>query len=380
MGELRDWTQTYAASSVREALDLLKARLPDGELITDALVDELTATVLDSSKYKPGDGRAFYSIIQKRTGFTVRRFDCCRRSCVSFAKYPDLDYCPRCGESRWESDRYDDETSVQLVDDDAFSSSTENGDHDQEVQRPTKAMANDEDIESQPGIDKTAEKTQPSKKRKRKAAKTHVYFPIQHRLLLWYTSRYLSCLMTTYKRKAAALQRKGVITDFWNAEIYEELVNDGKFLDDRELAFCCGFDGTKAFRIRKNRFVWPIILTCINFPPEMRFKRRNVIVVGVVPGPNGPKEPDSFLKPMIDEFKLLSDREVRTWDAGTQENFTLHAHLVMVSTDMSARTKLMRLMGFQSSSYCEYCKVCSPFCTIFFLCTIVFICSLADLF
>lgn len=236
------------------------------------------------------------------------RFDCCVDSCVSFSLYPDADFCPNCGKCRWKEG---------------------------------------EPIIGADGLP-----------RKRTPVKTHVYFPIRHRILLWYTSHYLSLLMTLYADKAPRLRQKRLVGDFWSARNCEILrTKDAKLVDKRELAFCCSFDGTKAFKTRKNRFIWPIILTCLNLPPEMRYKRRNVLVVGFVPGPHNPTEHDSFLIPMVEEFEFLSNTGAKAWDVATQEEFRLKAHLVLFATDMPARVKLLRSMGFVSSSYCEYCQI-----------------------
>lgn len=295
MNQVRDWAQVSTASAVRQVLQKLKGDLTaaDGTSpLTDDKIDEVTEAVLDSRPYKPGDGRAFYELISQKTGFSSKTFDCCPKSCVSYSYYPDADECPECGTSRWKF--------IDPLD-------------------PTKKVA----------------------------AKKHVYFPIRHRLLLWYTSKVMSRLLKTYKRKATSSNRKNVlrISDMWSAKLYRIARKKGYFEDDRELAFCCGFDGTKAFKTRKNRTIWPIILTCMNIPPEIRYKRRNIIIAGFVPGPKGPKRAYTFFKPLVDEFEFLSNvghSGAFDADGGVSESegktFKLKAHLMMVSTDMQARS------------------------------------------
>lgn len=320
MNEIRHYSQTIDAAAVRQALGDIREELgQNGDFITDEHVETLTKSVLDNPRrYKPGDGRAYFKAMKERTGFSSVRYDCCRNSCISYALYPDKDECYKCGESRWKDD------SVP--------------------------------------------------KKKREPAKTHLYFPIRHRLLLWFTSTYMSRLLTTYRRKAVAAsltkddKRGRRYVDVWSGNIYKELRKKGKFADDREIGFACGFDGTKAFKARRGRFVWPIILTCMNLPPEIRFKRKNVLVVGFIPGPNQPRDVDSFLSPLVDEMgKLSTDGIANVWDAasaagdkhprGKRHEFTLRAHLCLVTTDMPARTKALRMMGFHSISYCEYCQI-----------------------
>lgn len=317
---MRDWSQALCASLVRNYLAKSKRLSETGRptdatnvVLTEEEIDSIATEIMTKNIYKTGDGRAFFKLMKERTGFISTKYDCCPTSCVSYAEYPDLDDCPRCGLSRW--------------------------------------------------VDPEAKTKVP--------AKTHVYFPIRHRLMLWYSSRYMANLLKTYRRKAIAgslTKPDGTrkLTDVWSGKLYRALRVKGHFGQEQDLAFCCGFDGTKAFKSRKDRHVWPIILTCANLPPQIRFKRKNVLIVGFVPGPDGPKELDSFLKPLVDEFEMLSTDGIQdVWDASVEGNrfngrrsysFTLKAAIVLVATDMPARHKILHTMGLSSSSFCEYCQ------------------------
>lgn len=73
MKQLRDWVQAISTAAVKDVMKELKTRLSlDPTRLNDALVDEVTAEVLNSNKFKPGDRRQFYSVMQKRTGFTLK--------------------------------------------------------------------------------------------------------------------------------------------------------------------------------------------------------------------------------------------------------------------------------------------------------------------
>lgn len=302
--QIRDWNQTVNTATVKDVLLSLRKRLNDehdigDDLLTDDILEEFASSILEKEKTKVGDGRNFVALMKDRTGFQSQSFDCCVKSCVSFAAFPDLDACPICQSPRWK--------------------------------------------EATPG-------------KTREPYKRHFYFPVRHRLLLWYTSRVMSQLLTTYRKKATAFRNRRKFVDVWSGQIYATLRAKGFFKDDRDVAFCCGFDGTKAFKTRKDRYVWPIILTCLSIPPDMRFKRKNILIVGIIPGPRNPRDVDSFFTPLVDEFELLTTEGVKdAWDGNLQESFTLKAHLVLVSTDMQARSSILHLMGITSISFCEYC-------------------------
>ena len=48
-----------------------------------------------------------------------------------------------------------------------------------------------------------------------------------------------------------------------------------------------------------------IYLTILNLPRTEWYKLENIILVGIMPGPHEPKYCNSFLKPMVDDFKTL---------------------------------------------------------------------------
>ena len=46
-----------------------------------------------------------------------------------------------------------------------------------------------------------------------------------------------------------------------------------------------------------------IYLALVNLPREIRFRKENVIIIGVIPGPKEPKGNINFLlKPLVDEL------------------------------------------------------------------------------
>jgi hypothetical protein len=83
----------------------------------------------------------------------------------------------------------------------------------------------------------------------------------------------------------------------------------------------------------------------LNIPPADRYLLREILTLGIIPGPKTPKYIDSFLKPMVDEFKLLQTGIANVWNAYTKETFTLKAHICIVGLDMPAREKIMNITG-----------------------------------
>src|SRR4051812_7354278 len=87
---------------------------------------------------------------------------------------------------------------------------------------------------------------------------------------------------------------------------------------------CIGLstDGFGPFHRRKQT-AWPLLLFNYNLPPDIRFHIKNILCVGVIPGPKKPKDFDSFLWPLVQELLKLA-LGVRTFDVTSCELFLLH--------------------------------------------------------
>jgi Transposase family tnp2 len=83
--------------------------------------------------------------------------------------------------------------------------------------------------------------------------------------------------------------------------------------------------------------------------------------LGLCPGPSQPKDLDSFLIPFLEELKLL-EIGVPAYDGHTQTTFTLKAHVVLITGDTPAVSKLFHLSGHNAKHPCRACKIKgSPF-------------------
>lgn len=95
-----------------------------------------------------------------------------------------------------------------------------------------------------------------------------------------------------------------------------------------------------------------------NLSPEERFKQKNIICFGVVPGPKKPTDFNSFLYPLVHQFQQLYTG-VNAIDGSRQpeyQHFLLHAFIVAIGADMPAKDMLMGLSGHSARHYCNYCE------------------------
>jgi hypothetical protein len=106
------------------------------------------------------------------------------------------------------------------------------------------------------------------------------------------------------------------------------------------------------------RSVGIIALVCLNLPPKERYRRENMYLAGVIPGPNepSPEQLNHFLSPVIDDFLPF-------WAPGVQLSCTadfpkgrvIHAAIVPVVADLPAARKVHGSAGTTATRFCALC-------------------------
>lgn len=182
--------------------------------------------------------------LRRFTGLQSRYYDCCPRSCCAFTgDHSDAESCP-CGVSRY----------ISL--------------NERRIPR-----------------------------------KQFCYLPLIPRLLIFYSNPLQSKLYQTYPTSLfdSQDQRQGWC-DCWDDTLFREHVNS--FRDPRHLILGFSMDDVQVVR-QKTHDIWPLLLIQLNLPPKLRYKKRNLILLGVIPGPKQPSDFESFFQPMLEEFKRL---------------------------------------------------------------------------
>lgn len=196
-----------------------------------------------------------------------------------------------------------------------------------------------------------------------KPRKTFTYVPLIPRLVSYFKNAEMTKEMS---HRGSYEATPGVMKDVFDSKNYRDLrerfvtVNGAKmpykfFCDLRDIALGLSTDGFAPFKRRK-KTCWPLLIFNYNLPPEIRFHLRHVLCVGVIPGPNKPKDADSFLWPLVMELLQL-ELGVAAFDVSASETFALRAYLTTVFGDIPAVSMLMRMKGHNGLSPCRTCKI-----------------------
>lgn len=173
-----------------------------------------------------GSYRVMASALGNYTAINHVRYDCCRDNCVCFVDWPDEQSCPICEKNR-------------LI----------------------------------PGP-------------KRIPYSTFDYIPITHRLRLLRANPETSAKMknyVSYRHRANADNPEGIVTDFWDGQLFKDLRGKGFFGDVRDIALAFSTDGLQLFKIGTYD-VWPLLALIINLPPTERIQKDNMVLLGLIPG------------------------------------------------------------------------------------------------
>ena len=109
-------------------------------------------------------------------------------------------------------------------------------------------------------------------------------------------------------------------------------------------------------RRRKGPSATPILIQNYNLPPQIRTHLRNLICVGIIPGPRQPKDLESFLSPLDDESAELAFG-VKTFDTTAKTTFNLHAYILFKLGDIIAVEKFLQIKGHNGIHPCRSCRI-----------------------
>ena len=160
-------------------------------------------------------------------------------------------------------------------------------------------------------------------------------------------------------------QSKDVLADVYDGKVWQEfqIINGMPFLSlPYNYAFSINVDWYQPFK-RTQHSTGVIYLAVQNLPRSERFKRENIIIVGIIPGPHEPsKTVNSFLYPLVEELKHLWSGIVMNIPQNI--SVVVRAALICVACDIPAARKVC---GFVSHNALLGCSKClKPFPTASF--------------
>ena len=105
-----------------------------------------------------------------------------------------------------------------------------------------------------------------------------------------------------------------------------------------------------------------IYLTVMNLPRSVRFKRQNIILIGILPGPSEPKHDiNAYIEPLVKELiNLWSGVTMRVHSVSGVSTELVRCALLCVACDLPAGRKLCGFLGHSAKFGCSKCLKAFP--------------------
>jgi len=147
-----------------------------------------------------------------------------------------------------------------------------------------------------------------------------------------------------------------VLGDVYDGKLWKELfvINGMPFLSaPNNLCLALNVDWFNPYE-ETNYSVGAIYLVVLNLPRNERYKEENTILVGMIPGPNEPKDHiNTFLSPLVQDMQTLFDGV--TFHSSAIGLFTIRAILACITCDLPATRKVCGFSNFNGTHGCSQC-------------------------
>ena len=142
-----------------------------------------------------------------------------------------------------------------------------------------------------------------------------------------------------------------VYDDILSGQAYLDAANDAP-INEYDTALMFSIDGAQLYRNKKSE-CWIYIWIILDLGPNKRYKIRNILPGGVIPGPNGPKDLDSFLFPGLAHVSALQREGLPIWDAYNRRRALSFLFLLLVLADVVAMAELSGSVGHHGQKGCR---------------------------
>lgn len=142
-----------------------------------------------------------------------------------------------------------------------------------------------------------------------------------------------------------------IIKDYTHGSEYAEKVLSGE-ITEKELVLLLSMDGAQLYA-HKNSDCWIYIWVVLEHSPETRYKKKHVLVGAVIPGPNKPKNVDSFLFPGLYHVNALMKEGFNVWNAKEEQIQEKRPYLAFATADSPGMCYLNGGVGHKGAQGCR---------------------------
>lgn len=150
-----------------------------------------------------------------------------------------------------------------------------------------------------------------------------------------------------------------------NIITYEDLFNGSEYLqavlrgdiNDDTITLLLSLDGAQLYAMKQSD-CWMYIWVILERSPDQRYKQKHVLPGGVIPGPNKPKNLDSFLFPGIHHLSAIQKEglivpDMRSSNARLGSTYCARLYLLIVAADGPGMAAVNGFVGHHGGQGCR---------------------------
>ena len=142
-----------------------------------------------------------------------------------------------------------------------------------------------------------------------------------------------------------------VYDDIFCGSDYLGAVENGQ-INDYDTVVMLSIDGAQLYRNKKSD-CWIYIWVILDLAPDQRYKIRNILPGGVIPGPGHPKILDSFLFPGLAHISAIQKEGLHIWDGYNRMAAVSFLFLLLALADAVAMAELSGSVGHHGRKGCR---------------------------
>lgn len=137
---------------------------------------------------------------------------------------------------------------------------------------------------------------------------------------------------------------------------YLGAVLDGD-IKQNDIVLMVSLDGAQLYESKQSD-CWMYVWVILNLSPDKRYRKLHVRPGGFIPGPNKPKNLDSFLVVGMHHLAALQNEGLTVWDASRDTRFISDLHLLFTTADGPGLVYWDGMVGHSGKNGCRmYCGV-----------------------
>ena len=143
----------------------------------------------------------------------------------------------------------------------------------------------------------------------------------------------------------------GLYDDIFCGEAYQDIVDDG-LVSEYDTVLMFSIDGAQLYQSKQSD-CWIYIWIIADLGPDKRYKIRNILPGGIIPGPKSPGNYESFLFPGLAHVAALQREGLPIWDAYHRQRTLAFIFLLLVLVDAVAMAQLSGSVGHHGRKGCR---------------------------